>query len=157
LGTGNVSRGESRFRNPQPGTTEEPRSKAAPASSCKQNRQKCGYFIPVLTTKGDGSQELIFLPYLARAEREIAQRIARLVGLTPAFPAIQFEQALAWCEERTRKQLAESQREALRQVLRNRLSIITGGPGLPTICQENFEIGRDTFFRWGRCPQTPGI
>jgi hypothetical protein len=29
--------------------------------------------------------------------------------------------------------------------------------GLPTNCQQNFEIGRDTFFRWGRCPQTPGI
>jgi exodeoxyribonuclease V alpha subunit len=89
-----------------------------------------------MLTKGDlileriGSEDLIFLPYLVRAEKEIAQRIARWSSLSSTLPRIDFERALAWCEQRTHKQLAESQREALRQVLENRLSVITGGPGV---------------------------
>src|SRR5438270_10337522 len=89
-----------------------------------------------MLTKGDvilesvGSEGLIFLPYLMRAEKEIAQRITRLSGLSSVVPEVDFERAVAWCEERTQKQLAESQREALRQVLGNRLAVITGGPGV---------------------------
>lgn len=89
-----------------------------------------------MLTKGDliferiGSEDLIFLPYLVRAEKEIAQRIARFSSLSSTLPRIDFERALAWCEERTHKQLAESQRKALRQVLSNRVSVITGGPGV---------------------------
>ena len=89
-----------------------------------------------MLTKGDvilesvGKEGLIFLPYLMRAEKEIAQRITRLSGLRSVVPEVDFERAVAWCEERTQKQLAESQREALRQVLGNRLAVITGGPGV---------------------------
>lgn len=82
----------------------------------------------IFESMGDGS--LIFLPYLIRAENEIARRIARLSHLSSVLPEIDFERAVSWCEERTQKQLAESQREALRQVLGNRLSVITGGPGV---------------------------
>lgn len=89
-----------------------------------------------MVTKGDliyesmGNGNLIFLPYLLRAENEIARRIARLSRLSSVLPEIDFERAVSWCEERTQKQLAESQREALRRVLGNRLSVITGGPGV---------------------------
>src|ERR1019366_8090957 len=40
--------------------------------------------------------------------------------------AIDFEKAVAWCEQRTRKTLAPSQREALKTVLGNRVVVITG-------------------------------
>jgi exodeoxyribonuclease V alpha subunit len=89
-----------------------------------------------MVTKGDfileriGAEDLVFLPYLARAEREIAQRIVQLSRSIPAFPAVDFEKAVVWCEKRTGKHLAPSQREALRQVLGHRLSVITGGPGV---------------------------
>ena len=89
-----------------------------------------------MLTKGDvilesiGNQGLIFLPYLVRAEKEVAQRIARLSVLASVLPEVDFERAVAWCEKRTQKQLAESQREALRQVLGSRLAVITGGPGV---------------------------
>lgn len=89
-----------------------------------------------MVTKGDlvferiGNEDLVFLPYLARAEREIAGRMARLSRLGPGFPAIDFERAVVWCEQRTGKHLAPSQREALRQALTNRVSVITGGPGV---------------------------
>ncbi|MCU1291190.1 MAG: ATP-dependent RecD-like helicase [Bryobacterales bacterium] len=92
--------------------------------------------LALMLTGGDvvweqvGDQSLIFLPHLVRAEKEIAQRIARLATLASTYPAIDFEGAVAWCEQRTGKQLAQSQREALRQILRNRLTVVTGGPGV---------------------------
>src|SRR5262249_39795460 len=40
------------------------------------------------------------------------------------------DKAAAWCERRTGKTLAPSQREALKTVLGNRVVVITGGPGV---------------------------
>jgi exodeoxyribonuclease V alpha subunit len=83
-----------------------------------------------LVLESIGQEDLIFLPHLLRAEKEIARRIARLSGLGSVLPEIDFERAVTWCEERTQKQLAASQREALNQVFGNRLTVITGGPGV---------------------------
>src|SRR2546428_337077 len=73
---------------------------------------------------------LIFLPHLRKAEEGIATRIKSLAEAEPIFPPIDFEKAVAWCEQRTGKTLAPSQREALKTVLGNRVVIITGGPGV---------------------------
>src|SRR4051794_9221102 len=62
--------------------------------------------------------------------RVLTSKLRSLYGLRSVVPEIDFERAVAWCEERTQKQLAESQREASRQVLGNRLAVITGGPGV---------------------------
>ncbi len=75
-------------------------------------------------------EPLIFLPHLRKAEEGIAARIKRLATVAPVYPRINFEKAVAWCEQRTRKTLAPSQREALRTVLSIRAAIITGGPGV---------------------------
>ena len=76
-------------------------------------------------------EPLIFLPHLRRAEEGIALRIKRLAGgTTTAYPHIDFDKAVAWCERRTGKTLAPSQREALRTVLGSRIVVITGGPGV---------------------------
>src|ERR1017187_4701637 len=73
---------------------------------------------------------LIFLPHLRRAEEGIAARIKSLAEAELIYPPIDFEKAVAWCEGRTRKRLAPSQREALKTVLANRVVVITGGPGV---------------------------
>src|SRR6201981_1644762 len=75
-------------------------------------------------------EPLIFLPHLRRAEEGIALRIKRLAGGTTIYPQIDFEKAVAWCEGRTGKKLAPSQREALKTVLANRTVVVTGGPGV---------------------------
>ncbi len=75
-------------------------------------------------------QELIFLPPLKRAEEIIAGRIKHLAGAPSAFPAIDFDKAVAWCQGKTGKELAPSQREALRLALASRVLVITGGPGV---------------------------
>ncbi len=77
-----------------------------------------------------GGRELIFLPALQRAEQGIANRIRRLCAQPSAFPSIDFEKAVEWCQQKTGKHLAPSQREALNQALSNRALVITGGPGV---------------------------
>ena len=75
-------------------------------------------------------QELIFLPHLKRAEEIIAGRIRSLAGSPSAFPAIDFEKAVVWCQQKTGKELAPSQRDALKLALSSRALVITGGPGV---------------------------
>lgn len=75
-------------------------------------------------------QELIFLPHLKRAEEGIASRIKNLGALPSNYPPIDLEKAVAWCQEKTGKELAPSQREALKQALSSRALILTGGPGV---------------------------
>jgi len=75
-------------------------------------------------------QELIFLPHLKRAEEIIAARIRSLSGSPSAFPAIDFDKAVVWCQQKTSKELAPSQRDALKLALTSRALVITGGPGV---------------------------
>jgi len=88
-----------------------------------------------------GDEALVLLPMLQRAEEGIATRIKRLAGDTarsasnaaiaaPNYPPIDFEKAVAWCQTKTGKELAPTQRDALKQALSNRVLIITGGPGV---------------------------
>jgi exodeoxyribonuclease V alpha subunit len=75
-------------------------------------------------------EPLVFLPHLRKAEEGIAARIKRLVEGQPLYPPIEFEKAVAWCQKRTGKTLAPSQREALKTVLAHPVVVITGGPGV---------------------------
>ena len=75
-------------------------------------------------------QDLIFLPHLKRAEEGVAARIKRLCSSPPNYPEIDFEKAVVWCEGKTGKQFAPSQRAALQQALNSRVLILTGGPGV---------------------------
>jgi exodeoxyribonuclease V alpha subunit len=76
------------------------------------------------------SEPLVFLPHLRKAEVGIATKIRRLAAAGPVYPKIDFEKAVTWCEKKTGKTLAPSQREALKTVLTSRTAIITGGPGV---------------------------
>ena len=75
-------------------------------------------------------EDLIFLPHLSGAERVIAARIVRLARGRADYPPIDLEKAIAWCQQRSGKILADSQREALVQALGHRVLVITGGPGV---------------------------
>ena len=77
-----------------------------------------------------GGEDFMFLPALKLAEEGIATRIKKLCARPPEYPPIDFEKALAWCQQRTGTVLAPSQQEALRQALARRLLVITGGPGV---------------------------
>jgi len=75
-------------------------------------------------------EPLVFLPHLRKAEEAIAAGIKRLATAGVTYPKIDFEKAVTWCEKKTGKTLAPSQREALKTVLTSRVAIITGGPGV---------------------------
>ena len=75
-------------------------------------------------------EPLIFLPHLRKAEQGIAARVKSLAGMATLYPPIDIDKAVAWCERQTGRTLAPSQREALKTVLRNRVVVITGGPGV---------------------------
>ncbi len=75
-------------------------------------------------------EPLVFLPHMRKAEDGIAIRIRDLATASVNYPEIDMAKALLWCEERTGKALAPSQREALKTALTNRAVIITGGPGV---------------------------
>jgi len=75
-------------------------------------------------------ESLIYLPALRAAEREIAARIRDLVSRPASHPDIDLEKAAAWVQEKTGKELAASQVEALKRALSSRVLVITGGPGV---------------------------
>ena len=83
-----------------------------------------------LALESVGSQELVFLPTLKRAEETIARRIRELCASPNGYPPIDLEKAIPWCQQKTGKELAPSQREALKQAFTRRALIITGGPGV---------------------------
>ncbi|MEI6349958.1 MAG: ATP-dependent RecD-like DNA helicase [Verrucomicrobiota bacterium] len=77
-----------------------------------------------------GGQTLIFLPALKYAEAGIAEKIHKLSGRPAGYPPIDLEKAVQWCEGKTGKELAASQKAAIAQALKSRALIITGGPGV---------------------------
>jgi exodeoxyribonuclease V alpha subunit len=72
----------------------------------------------------------VFLPSLKRAEEGIAARIKNLCAMPSSYPVIDFDKAVDWCQIKTGKELAPSQREALKQAISTRALVITGGPGV---------------------------
>jgi exodeoxyribonuclease V alpha subunit len=86
-------------------------------------------------------EALVFLPHLRRAERGIASAIRSLATGPPPYPPIDFEKAAAWCEKKTGKVLAPSQRMALQTALHNKVIIITGGPGVGKTTLVNSLLG----------------
>jgi len=83
-----------------------------------------------LVLESIGGQELVFLPSLKRAEETVARRIRELCASPASYPPIDLDKAVAWCQQKTGKELAPSQREALKQAMNRRALIITGGPGV---------------------------
>jgi exodeoxyribonuclease V alpha subunit len=71
----------------------------------------------------------LYLKPLFLAEVGVARAIHRLREGAHPLPAIKVETALAWVEQRMGLQLADTQRDAIRQAARAKVLVITGGPG----------------------------
>src|ERR1700704_4585555 len=77
-----------------------------------------------------GGHDLIYLPYLRRAEDGIAGLLRKSASAPSCLPPIDVEKAIAWCQQKTGKQLAATQQQALQKALESRVLVITGGPGV---------------------------
>ena len=73
----------------------------------------------------------IYLPPLHRSERGAAGRLRRLLADGgPPWGAIDPEKAIPWVEQRVGFTLSASQHEAVACAIRERVTVITGGPGV---------------------------
>jgi exodeoxyribonuclease V alpha subunit len=72
----------------------------------------------------------LFLSGLHRAERAIAERLARIADGAPPWPVIDAAKAINWVEGRAGITLAGRQKEAIELALKSKALVITGGPGV---------------------------
>jgi exodeoxyribonuclease V alpha subunit len=72
---------------------------------------------------------LLQLPHNDRAERKIAEVVARLNRVGSGLPPIKAAAAVEWAEKKAGFAFAELQRTALKNALTHKVTILTGGPG----------------------------
>ncbi|MDO8540090.1 MAG: ATP-dependent RecD-like DNA helicase [Opitutaceae bacterium] len=72
---------------------------------------------------------LIQLPHHDRAEHKIAATVHRLTVVGSGLPPIKIDAAVQWAEQKAGFTFHELQRVAVRNALRHKLTILTGGPG----------------------------
>ena len=77
-----------------------------------------------------GGQPAVFLGWLFHSERNIAEWLSALSAGPLPWSGIDVDRALPWVEARAGISLAPSQAAALRQALRAKVLVITGGPGV---------------------------
>jgi exodeoxyribonuclease V alpha subunit len=75
-------------------------------------------------------QPCLFLRGLHSSECDIAERLKSLARGDPPWPKIDAERAIPWVEKRTGTVLSASQRQAVDLVLRSKVAVVTGGPGV---------------------------
>ena len=76
------------------------------------------------------SVSMIFPNHLVAAEKLVSKKILSLASKGANYPEIEIEKALTWCQEKIGYPLAEGQRKAVELSLKERVTIITGGPGV---------------------------
>jgi exodeoxyribonuclease V alpha subunit len=75
-------------------------------------------------------QTCLFLTPLQRAEKGVANHLRRLQKGSHLWSGIQLDKAIPWVEKINAIKLSDSQKEAIHLVFKNKVSIITGGPGV---------------------------
>ena len=97
--------------------------------------------IPVETLTGGLKHEIdatrlikeevrIYLSDIYHAEVAVASQLAHLMESAPSFKSILAENAVPWAEKRVKISFASSQTDALNLSLIEKVSVITGGPGV---------------------------
>lgn len=77
-----------------------------------------------------GGHPCVFLAALYRAEVGVASSLSRLCLGTPPWSGIVAEEAIPWVESHNGITLSASQRDAIRLALKNKVVVVTGGPGV---------------------------
>lgn len=72
----------------------------------------------------------LFLVSLYQAELSVAKQFKKLQKGAAPWGEINTKKAIAWSEKINKIQLSDSQKEAIKSCLTNKVSIITGGPGV---------------------------
>ncbi|MGD0111330.1 MAG: ATP-dependent RecD-like DNA helicase [Armatimonadota bacterium] len=83
----------------------------------------------VARTRSDGSV-LIYLAALDACERQLARNLVALSRMPHPCPPVDPAKVAAWAQATLGLELAPAQQEALAQVTRSKVMVITGGPGV---------------------------
>ena len=83
-----------------------------------------------LTAEPVGHAPALFLAPLYRAEVGVAGHLRRLVAGPPPWGAMDLTRAIPWVETLSGLSLSTSQREAVATVLKGKVTVLTGGPGV---------------------------
>ncbi len=83
-----------------------------------------------LVAESSELEDLIYLMPLHKSETGCARQMQRLLAGRPPWGGIDPAKAIPWVEEKTGLTLSDSQRQAVETVLGNKVSIVTGGPGV---------------------------
>jgi len=78
----------------------------------------------------DQTTPMIYLARYFRCEVEVANRLTSMLKNDSSIPEIDTEKSINWFEKQSGLQLSPGQKEAIHTVIGNRVSIITGGPGV---------------------------
>ena len=78
----------------------------------------------------DDGMRRVYLSDLYWAERRVSRKLQRLLSSSRSYDPIDAERAISWWEGKTGFRLAPAQERAVRTSLENKVSIITGGPGV---------------------------
>ncbi|MFD6952791.1 helicase [Nocardiopsis sp. TSRI0078] len=89
---------------------------------------------------GDEPVRAVYLVPMHRAEVGLTSGLRTLLShpedRMPAFAGVDWDVALDWLRSRTRAELADAQREAVRLALSEKVCVLTGGPG----CGKSFTV-----------------
>jgi exodeoxyribonuclease V alpha subunit len=76
-----------------------------------------------------GEDIVIFLGAYYTYEKNIALKLKRIARDKPLWHTLDYEKAIAWVEHKLSIELADNQKEAIRQAVTSKFTVITGGPG----------------------------
>lgn len=104
---------------------------ARAASLLQVDAEKCAQGLERLVESGDVKrlENFVQSATLDYAERKIVKSLARIKKGMSILPPIKAEIAVQWAKERAKIDFAPEQSEAILSALKNKFSVITGGPG----------------------------
>ena len=85
---------------------------------------------PSTPNDAEAGTRRVYLTDLYWAERRVADRLRRMISAHRSFDPIDPERAIAWWETKSGFRFAPAQERAVYTSLSNKVSIITGGPGV---------------------------
>jgi exodeoxyribonuclease V alpha subunit len=103
-----------------------------------------------------GEEPWLYLKPLFLAELGVARSIRKLCEGEHPLPLADDDSAVAWVEQRMGLELAATQRDAIRAALREKVLVVTGGPGVgkTTIVRGILEVFAARGLRCGLCAPT---
>jgi exodeoxyribonuclease V alpha subunit len=129
--------------------TEIPREVIAAAAEAERQEGE-------LVREPGGEEPWLYLKPLFLAELGVARCVGKLKEGTHPMPAIDADAAVRWAEQRMGVTLADKQREAVTRAVREKILVVTGGPGTgkTTIVRGLLEVFAAKGLRCALCAPT---